>query len=489
MKAQHRIFLSGLIGLFVFSLSTWAAVVPDTLKTAAKSVVRINVHSPDGTEVVGTGFVCKDKSYVVTTLHLVVGMPHVTVWYESYGKRQPARLFKKLERSDLALLQVDSPPDVIPLVVSDGAVAPGDALIILGYPLGVPSLSSTDGKIREIGGKRLKDIIPYDIRTNIENFGFPSVDAPVVDLEAPLVPGHSGSPVLRQDGDVVAIGDGGLERGSGSRGWAIPVSELQDLFSAAEVDDNTISEERLHNVRELYGAELKAKVGDTVTLHDSGIRLTKVRSRSFAELSVHADDLMGLNQLVQALRAQHPEIDPSQFQYDIYQDADSGATIVVPAGAKLKPEGDHFIVERANNTLKMLIRLYHGSSPQDAVFKSNEMLPLLVNDDPMVQWGPDPTWSQLAPVWHPGFSIRRTSWVVARFGPNPYNGFGAYTVQYAFAVVGIRDSTMLGTIAINKSFMDQSHVRDWAQMHMGIQLTTFSQAYSPNSTEDSSDHQ
>ena len=73
-----------------------ASDVPLSLTTAAQSVVQIRVNASDLTKVSGTGFVWKDKSYVVTTLHLVIGVPEITVWFESLRKEASARVYKKL---------------------------------------------------------------------------------------------------------------------------------------------------------------------------------------------------------------------------------------------------------------------------------------------------------------------------------------------------------------------------------------------------------
>ena len=61
----------------------------------------------------------------------------------------------------------------------------------------------------------------------------PSTKLQIASLQGPLVPGHSGAPVVDQDGSVVAIANGGLQKGTVGFGWAIPYAAVKFTPSGA----------------------------------------------------------------------------------------------------------------------------------------------------------------------------------------------------------------------------------------------------------------
>lgn len=139
--------------------------------------------------------------------------------------------------TDLVIAAVDIDHDIALFTSSDLAGLPTDGLAvsplastemltaslrIVGYPLG---LDKQDIDLIE----SVRDIEPLDgvIPDEEESPAFlkrksPDIDIEVLNLQAQLLPGHSGAPVLDDANGLVAVGDGGLRGGTVNRSWAIP---------------------------------------------------------------------------------------------------------------------------------------------------------------------------------------------------------------------------------------------------------------------------
>ena len=95
-------------------------------------------------------------------------------------------------------------------------------LRIVGYPLGLEKQDiDVIASIRDI--ESLDLVIPdAEEPADFIKRKSPSLQIDVLNLQAQLLPGHSGAPLLDSADRVVAIGSGGLRGGEVGRSWAIP---------------------------------------------------------------------------------------------------------------------------------------------------------------------------------------------------------------------------------------------------------------------------
>jgi len=443
-----------------------------------------------------SGFLYHSPEFIVTSAHVVIGASTILVNFPS-GDASDARPVKWDLEHDLALLHLSDPASNIqPIARATEPPMAGDRLKVLGYPLGVPVVSSNQVSVRDTGGAQLRDIIDQRTREELQDIGFSILlDCPILDLEGTLVPGHSGAPILDGSGLLVGIGDGGLEQGAAARSWAIPAKALDALMEKPDSDQPPPGWPSSSVVKSLFGAELDARYAGSnrqeikISTNDSGslASLVLARTRTFSELQETCDDQLGLSQLRAQLYQANMErmsmgsevIDPAGFEYDIYQDIVSGASFAVPKGSQLSKgsaltnQGNLMCVSNAEGTLLLRFQLQHTPGPNEAANLSNIFFNHATSDLP-VQWQVDPRFSQPIPVSSPlGFAFRRTSWF--GFEPN-LQGFPQLT-SYAFLLTAVRGSTVLGAIAVNRA-VDTGQLKDknWIQMHFGIQLTGFSHA-------------
>ena len=184
MNKLYVVFIVLLLNAFVVGCGS--LVKPEseqkTTEQIKKSVVRIRAENREGTGfVVG---VSDDKAYIVTVSHVVEGDPKPTVEFFENNKFEAEVLDNEAQENGLALLSVKGliPYDVMPLyLVKKRNLKSGDALFTIGFPKG--------------GARWAHDELSYygKIRRNLIFSGSNEKE------------GNSGSPVIKEEDQVVAI--------------------------------------------------------------------------------------------------------------------------------------------------------------------------------------------------------------------------------------------------------------------------------------------
>jgi S1-C subfamily serine protease len=453
-----------LLPAFQFNATVYDEVKPSVVRVACPADNRA-----------ATGFLWSNPGTAVTALHLVTGCANITVFYEVPGVQRTATIAKVLRHADLALLKIDNPPNARVLVAETRAPALTEHLSTLGFPLQIRTMTSTSLQLR-YGGKTLRDIVPDSVAQSLSG-GSPSLDLEIDSIEGHLLPGHSGAPVFNEQRKVIAVADGGLENGAAAVSWAIPAKFLTQLSSSTE---NTAAPRGGRNAS-LFSSETEAQNrGETAC---SGQVLTKLRSTMFQQASNSADDPKGVYQLVQFFG-----VDPSSFEFDVYQHLDSGATFVVPAGARLvKTAGGDCAASFSSGKVEMRLQLAIMASPLLAQEKSLAFEKMLAGKD-QLGWAPDATWTYLMPVPRfDGMVVRRRAWYHVRMIPAMFQD------KYAFEALAVRNAVFIGSAAMYSATPEiaqqinlcryspnlpacagiRTFVSDWVRAVLAIQLTTF----------------
>jgi putative serine protease PepD len=148
----------------------------------------------------GTGIVIGSTGEVITNAHLVTGVVSeastVTVTFHDESQHI-ARIVGSDCENDLALLQINGVKNLPVLELGDsGSTEPGDAVIAIGYALGLDGAPSvTTGIISATG------------RTSIANTGLGSSCrlTNLLQTDAPISSGDSGGPLIDSGGHVIGI--------------------------------------------------------------------------------------------------------------------------------------------------------------------------------------------------------------------------------------------------------------------------------------------
>jgi S1-C subfamily serine protease len=163
-------------------------------KTILPSLVDIRARG-DGAgrdTAVGSGVVVSAEGLILTAHHVVDGAATIEVTFAD-GSERDAEIASTDPGNDIAVLQIDRPPEVmVPAVLgSSEGVQVGDEAYSAGSPLALAGsltagvISGLDRRIPlEDGARELDGLIQFDAAVN---------------------PGSSGGPLLNRDGQVVGI--------------------------------------------------------------------------------------------------------------------------------------------------------------------------------------------------------------------------------------------------------------------------------------------
>jgi serine protease Do len=172
-------------------------------------------NRPRRVQSLGSGFVIDPTGYIVTNNHVIEGADEITVIL-SDGTSMPAKLIGRDEKTDLAVLKVNSkqPLHVAKWGDSDKARV-GDLVMAIGDPFGLGGTVTTG-----IVSARNRDINsgPYD---------------DFIQTDAPINRGNSGGPLFNMDGDVIGINSAIYSPSGGSVGigFAIPSDSARNVIA------------------------------------------------------------------------------------------------------------------------------------------------------------------------------------------------------------------------------------------------------------------
>lgn len=171
----------------------------------------------------GSGFVYDTEGHIVTNHHLVAEVGEVRVTFSNGGVFQ-AQILGSDPYADLAVLQVDVPPDfpLTPVELGDSStLLVGQRVVAIGNPFGL-SGSMTVGIISGLGRT-----LPSEIVTEGGIFSNPLI----IQTDAAINPGNSGGPLLDSHGRVIGVtvairSETGVNSGIG---FAIPVNTVRRI--------------------------------------------------------------------------------------------------------------------------------------------------------------------------------------------------------------------------------------------------------------------
>jgi serine protease Do len=167
----------------------------------------------------GSGVIVDESGLVVTNHHVVAGASEITVVL-SDRREFAAELVVDDERSDLAVLRIDSAGEKLPVVAlkdSDQAQV-GDLVLAIGNPFGV-------------GQTVTSGIVSALARTQVDISDFNSF----IQTDAAINPGNSGGALVTLDGKLIGINTAIYSRSGGSIGigFAVPSNMVRTVIASA----------------------------------------------------------------------------------------------------------------------------------------------------------------------------------------------------------------------------------------------------------------
>ena len=171
-------------------------------------------------QAVGTGFIIDEKGWIVTNHH-VVGKADEIVVSMADGRKLPAKLMGGDEKTDIALIKVESNKPLPYVQFGDASkVRVGQPVMAVGNPFGLGGTVTTG-----IVSARGRDIQsgPFD---------------DYIQTDAAINRGNSGGPLFDMDGKVIGINTAIFSPTGGSvgLGFAIPASLAEPVVSQLKVN-------------------------------------------------------------------------------------------------------------------------------------------------------------------------------------------------------------------------------------------------------------
>ncbi len=159
----------------------------------------------------GTGFNISPAGTIITNQHIVDGSNTITIIFND-GSRYSATQYSVVTGEDLAIIRLAA--DNLPAleINPEAAVKNGDLVTVIGNPLGFEKISQRGkvGRFHKISDNR----------------------SLIFDIDIPVHPGSSGSPVINDKGQVIGVVFGSTtmetQKGSEVRALAIPINALPD---------------------------------------------------------------------------------------------------------------------------------------------------------------------------------------------------------------------------------------------------------------------
>ncbi len=188
--------------------------------------IRVMLDAPDGYERMGSGFNLEPEGMIITNRHIVEDAAVIRVGFSDGGWYIAHRWYED-PASDLAVIYLRG--NNLPAVALSDEPPPdsGDSVLIIGNPLGAKGIA---------------------MRGTV--LGCFSLDGEsVMEVEAAIHSGNSGSPIFDSKGRVVSVVFAVVEEGNArnSRGLAIPISKLRDFLKNLEEASSQIGMRSCHS--------------------------------------------------------------------------------------------------------------------------------------------------------------------------------------------------------------------------------------------------
>ena len=202
------------------NIAVYKKALPSVVNITSTQVAYDFFYQPVPEQGQGSGFIIDKQGHILTNNHVVEGAQSVEVTLAD-RKTYKAKVLGTDKAHDIALLQINSAPDLQPATLADSThLMVGQRVYAIGNPFGFQG-TMTRGIISALRSVQL----PAGMK--IDN---------AIQTDASVNPGNSGGPLLNSHGEVIGITtmiagnpNGGAEQSAGI-GFAIPISTAKAVL-------------------------------------------------------------------------------------------------------------------------------------------------------------------------------------------------------------------------------------------------------------------
>jgi len=198
---------------------------------SAGVVVIDTVLGYSGGEAAGTGIVLTSDGLVLTNNHVVEGSTEVEVTVPATGETYAATVVGTDATSDVAVLELDGASGLRTATLDDdGDLAVGDDVTAVGNAGGTGELVAASGTVTALD---------RSITTASElGVAGESLDG-LIEVDADIVSGDSGGPLLDAEGEVVGIDTAASSGSADIVGYAVTIDDAMDVVEVVLAGEDT----------------------------------------------------------------------------------------------------------------------------------------------------------------------------------------------------------------------------------------------------------
>ena len=213
------------------SASTATDAVPATAAQTSGVVTIDTVLAYQNAAAAGTGIILTSDGLILTNNHVVEGSTSIQVTDESTGEAYTATVVGTDATHDVALLQLQNAEGLTPASIESADPATtGDAVTAVGNAEGKGDLVAASGTVVATD---------QPVTTQAEGSVAGETLTGMLQVDADIVSGDSGGPLLDADGDVVGIDTAASSGSAQIVGFAIPIATALDIAAQIEQGQET----------------------------------------------------------------------------------------------------------------------------------------------------------------------------------------------------------------------------------------------------------
>lgn len=178
----------------------------------------------------GTGIILSSDGTILTNNHVVEGSTKIEVTVEGTGETYTADVVGTDPVDDIAVLKLEGASGLTPATLDQSQAAVGDAVTSIGNAEGTGDLVAAAGSVTDLD---------QTITVTDDLTGKPKDLTGLIELDADVVAGDSGGPLLDDQGEVTGIV---TAASSGTRtltGYAIPIATALDVAAQILAGDDS----------------------------------------------------------------------------------------------------------------------------------------------------------------------------------------------------------------------------------------------------------
>jgi S1-C subfamily serine protease len=202
------------------STQSQATAATDSQKAGVVTIVS-TLNYDTSSEAAGTGMIISSDGEVLTNNHVIDGATSITVTDESTGKEYQADVVGTDSTDDVAVLKLRNASGLTTATLdTSGDLAAGDTITDVGNAEGTGDLVSATGTVTALN---------QSITVQSESGSGSESLKGLIEVDADVVSGDSGGPILDSDGEVVGMTTAASSGTSDVTGYAIPITTAKTI--------------------------------------------------------------------------------------------------------------------------------------------------------------------------------------------------------------------------------------------------------------------